>query len=67
MDKIINVYTRGTAQVGRFGGETRKARLTWFGHVRLLRMELPLKRKRGRPERVFMDAVREDMTVVEVT
>ena len=29
-------------------------------------MELPGKRKRGRPKRRFMDAAREDMAVVEV-
>ena len=34
---------------------------------RMLRMELPGKRKRGSPKRRFMDAVREDMAVVEVT
>ena len=34
---------------------------------KMLRMELPGKRKRGSPKRRFMDAVREDMTVVEVT
>ena len=27
MDKIRNEYTRGTAQVGRFGEKTRKAKL----------------------------------------
>ena len=77
MDKIRNEHIRGTAQVGRFGEKTREARLWWFGHVRrkddgymgrrMLRMELPGKRKRGRPRRRFMGAVREDMAVVEVT
>ena len=33
----------------------------------MLRMELPGKRKRGIPKRRFMDAVREDMAVVEVS
>ena len=32
----------------------------------MLRTELPGKRKRGRPKRRFMDAVREDTAVVEV-
>ena len=32
----------------------------------MLRMELPGKRKRGRPKRWFMDVVKEDMTEVEV-
>ena len=76
MDKIRNEYIRGTAQVGRFGEKTRDARLRWYGHVlrkddgyigrRMLRMELPGKRKQGRPKRRFMDVVKEDMAEVEV-
>ena len=77
MHKIRNEYIRGTAQVGRFREKTREARLKWYGHVlrkddgyigrRMLRMELPGKRKRGRPKRRFMDVVKEDMAEVEVT
>ena len=77
MDKIRNKYIRGTAQVGRFGKKTREARLRWYGHVlrkddgyigrRMLRMELPGKRKRGKPKRRFMDVVKEGMAEVEVT
>ena len=77
MDKIRNGYIRGTAQVGQFGEKTREARLRWYEHVlrtddgyigrRVLRMELPGKRKRGRPKRRFMDVVKEDMAEVEVT
>ena len=62
--------------MGKFGEKTREARPRWFGHVRrkddgyigrrMLRMELPGKRKRGRRKRRYMDAVREDMAVVEV-
>ena len=69
MDKIGNEYIRGTAQVGKFGEKTREARLRWYGHLRMkddgyigrrmLRMELPGKRKRGRPKRRFMDVVKE--------
>ena len=33
----------------------------------MLRMELPGKRKRGRPKRRFIDVVKEDMVEVEVT
>ncbi len=57
MDKIRNEYIRRTAQVGQFVEKTRVARLRWYGHVRrkddgyigrkMLRMELPGKRKRG--------------------
>ena len=77
MDKIRNEYIRGTAQVGKFGEKTREARLGWYGHLRrkvdgyigrrMLRMELPGKRKRGRPKRRFMDVVKENMAEVEVT
>ena len=77
MDKIRNEYIRGTAQVGKFGEKTREERLRWYGHLRrkddgyigrrMLRMELPGKRKRGRPKRRFMDVVKEDMAEVEVT
>ena len=33
----------------------------------MLGMELPGKKKRGRPKRRFMDVVKEDMAEVEVT
>ena len=77
MDKIRNEYIRGTAQVGRFGEKTREARLRWYGHARrkyvgyigrrMLRIELPGKRKRGRPKWRFMDVVKEDMAEAKVT
>ena len=56
MDKFRNEYIKGTAQVGQYGQKTREARLRWYGHLRrkgdgyigkrMLRMELPGKRKR---------------------
>ncbi|KAF7700826.1 hypothetical protein HF521_001991 [Silurus meridionalis] len=74
MDRIRNEFIRGTPHVGRFGDKVRKTRLRWFGHVqrrdmgyisrRMLRMEAPERRKRGRPRRRFMDVVRKDMQVV---
>ena len=78
MDKMRNEYIRGTAQVERFGEKVREARLSSFGHVprkdggynlgrRMPTMEPPGKRKRGRPKRRFVDAVREDTTAVDVT
>ena len=76
-DKTRNGYTRGTARRERFGEKPRDARQRWYGHVRrrdygyigrrMLRMELPGKRKRGRPDRRFMDVVKEDMAEVEET
>ena len=47
--------------------KVREARLRWVGHVqrrdsvygrRMLEMELPGRRRRGRPKRRFIDAVR---------
>ena len=70
------VHQMGTPG-GRVWIETREARQMWFGHARrkyagyigrrMLRMELPGERTRGRPKRQFMDAVRADMAGVEVT
>ncbi|KAK3508735.1 hypothetical protein QTP70_004280 [Hemibagrus guttatus] len=61
LDGIRNEYIRGTAHVGRLGDKVREARLRWFGHVqrreseyigrRMLDMELPGRRQRGRPKR----------------
>ena len=59
---------------GRFGKKpwflqsVQPAQSLWTcTEERMLRMELPGKRKRGRPKRGFVYAVREAMAVVEVT
>ncbi|KAK3517734.1 hypothetical protein QTP70_017145 [Hemibagrus guttatus] len=74
LDRIRNEYIRGTAHVGRLGDKVREARLRWFGHVqrreseyigrRMLDMELPGRRQRGRPKRRYMDVINEDMKLV---
>ena len=71
-----NEQIRGTVQVRQVGDKCREAGLRWFGHVqrkpseyicrRMLKMELPGRRQRGRPKRRFMDMVREDMHIVGV-
>ena len=76
MDRIRNENIRGTAQVGKLGDKVREIRLRWFGHVqrrdsgyigrRMLEMELPGRRQRGRPKRRYMDVVNVDMQVVGV-
>ena len=75
-DKIRNDFVRGSSHVAKFGSKVREARLRWYGHVqrreddhigrRMLRMEPPGRRKRGRPKRRYMDAVKEDMRVAGV-
>ncbi|KAK3514571.1 hypothetical protein QTP70_021622 [Hemibagrus guttatus] len=74
LDRIRNEYIRGTAHIGRLGDKVREARLRWFGHVqrreseyigrRMLEMELPGRRQRGRPKRRYMDGMNEDMKLV---
>ena len=76
VDKIRNEFVRGSAHVARFGNKVREARLRWFGHVqrreeehigrRMLAMEPPGRRRRGRPKRRYMDVIREDMRVAGV-
>ncbi|KAK3540829.1 hypothetical protein QTP86_002363 [Hemibagrus guttatus] len=65
LDRISNEYIRGTAHVGRLGDKVREARLRWFGHVqrreseyigrRMLDMDLPGRRQRGRPKRSWRE------------
>ena len=69
--KIRNEYFRSTVKVERLGMKMREGRLRWYGHVmrrdqeyvgrKMMQMELPGKRKRGRPKRKFLDVVKRDM------
>ena len=73
-DKIRNEYIRSTVKVERLGMKMREGRLRWYGHVmrreqqyvgrKIMEMELPGKRKRGRPKRRFLDMVKEDIEEV---
>ena len=72
-DKIRN---ESTVKVEQLGMKMREGRLRWYGHVmrrdqeyvgrKMMEMELPGKRRRGRPKRRFLDAVKEDMQEVDV-
>ncbi|MCJ8736954.1 hypothetical protein PDJAM_G00018110 [Pangasius djambal] len=74
LDRIRNEYIRGTAHVGCLGDKVREARLRWFGHVqrreseyivrRMLDMELPGRRQRGRPKRRYMEVINEYIKLV---
>ena len=69
-DKIRNDYIRGTVKVERLGIKMREGRLRWYGHVmrrdqkyvgrKMMEMEVPGRRKRGRPKRRFLDVVKKD-------
>ena len=69
-DKIRNEHIRSTVRVERLGMKLREGRLRWYEHVmrrdqeyvgrKMMEMELPGKRRRGRPKR-FLNVVKEDM------
>ena len=73
-DKIRNEHIRSTVKVERLGMKMREGRVKLYGHVmkrdqeyvgrKMMEMELPGKRKRGRPKRRFLDVVKEDMEEV---
>ena len=62
-DKIRNEYIRSTVKVERLRMKMREGRLRWYGHVmrrdqeyvgrKMMKMDLPGKRRRGRPKRRF--------------
>ena len=70
-DKIRNEHIRSTVKVEPLGMKMREGRLRWYGHVmrrdqeyvgrKMIEMDLPEKRKRGRPKRRFLDVMKEDM------
>ena len=70
-NKIRNEYIRGTVKVERLGMKMREGRLRWYGNVmrrdqeyigrKMVEMELPGRRKRGRLKGRFLDVVKEDM------
>ena len=73
-DKIGNEYIRSTVKVKRLGMKMRECRLRWYGHImrrdkeyvrrKMIEMELPGKRRKGRPKRRFLNPVKEDMRKV---
>ena len=73
-DKIRNEYITSTVKVERLGMKMREGRLRWYGHVirrdqnyvgrKMREMELPGKRRRGRPKRIFANVVKKDMREV---
>ena len=75
-DKTRNKHIRSTVKVEWLGMKMREGRLRWYGHVmrrdqeyvgrKMMEMELPGKRRRGRPKRRFLDVVKEDMKEVGV-
>ena len=73
-DKIRNEHIKSTVKVERLIMKMREGRLRWYGHVmrrdqeyvgrKIMEMELPGKRRKGRLKRRFLDVVKEDMEEV---
>ena len=65
-DKIRNEHIRGTTRVAQASKKITERRLNWYGHVmrrdgehilrKVLRADIPGKRKRGRPKTRWKDA-----------
>ena len=72
MDRIRNEIIRGTTKVGEISKTGQESRLKWYGHVsrkedeyvgkRVMGMEVPGKRRRGRPKRRLLDSTRNDLS-----
>ena len=71
-DKIRNEHIRGTTRVVQASKKITGKRLKWYGHVRrmkeehivrrMLDVDIPGKRRRGRPNLRWKDACKRDMT-----
>ena len=70
--RIRNERIRGTTKVGEISKKVQESRLKWYGHVsrsedeyvgkRVMGMEVPGKRRRGRPKRRWLDSIRNDLS-----
>ena len=72
MHPLRNERIRGTVKVGEIPKRAQESRLKWYGHVlrredeyvgrRVMAMEVPGKRRRGRPKRRWLDNIRNDLS-----
>ena len=70
-DKIRIERIRGTTMVGEITKKVKEGRLKWYGHAmrreehyvgrRAMEMKVQGRRKRGRPERRWLDKVKDDI------
>ena len=77
LDRIRNERIRGTTKVGEISKKVQESRLKWYGHVvrredeyvgkRVVGMEVPGKRRRGRPKRRGLDSIRNDLSARELS
>ena len=77
LDRIRNERIRGTTKVGEISKKLQESRLKWYGHVltgedeyvgkRVVGMEVPGERRRGRPNRGWLDSIRNDLSERELS
>ena len=77
LDRIRNERIRGTTKVGEISKKVQESRLKWYGHVlrredeyvgnRVMAMEVPGKRRRGRPKRRWLDSIGNDWSERELS
>ena len=77
LDRIRNEIIRWTTKVGEISKKVQESRLKWYGHVlrredeyvgkRVMAMEVPGKRRIGRPKRRWMDSIRNDLSDRELS
>ena len=66
---------RGTTEVGEISKKVQESRLKWYGHVlrmeyvgkRVMAMEVPGNRRRGRPKWRWLDSIRNDLSERELS
>ena len=71
LDRIRNERIGGTTKMGEMSKKVQESRLKWYGHVLrrddeyvgkiVMGMEVPGKRRRGRPKREWLDSIRNDL------
>ena len=77
LDRLRNERIRGTAKVGEKSMKVQEVRLTWYQHalrreeeyvgMRVMVMEVPGKRRRGRPKRRWLGIIRNDFSKRELS
>ena len=77
LDRLRNERIRGTAKVGKISKKVQESRLKWYVHVlrredeyvgkRVMVMEVPGERRRGRPKRRWLDNNRNDLSEGELS
>ena len=70
-DKVRNEHVRGTLKIAPISNKVKENRLRWYGHIKrreaehpirkVMDMEIPGRRRPGRPRLRWIDCVRRDM------